>query len=83
MARGKAARRTTLPDDTRRALPPPVTSGMAGSGCGRFLAELGACREKFTLAISNQPAAVAMGTDGWLSECVAYRADLRGSSHLA
>jgi hypothetical protein len=28
-AQTKAARRTTLPDDTRRALPPPVTSGMA------------------------------------------------------
>ena len=37
------ARRTTVPDDTRRALPTPVTPGMANSGCGRFLAELGAC----------------------------------------
>jgi hypothetical protein len=29
----------TLPDDTRRALPQPVTPGVANSICGRFLAQ--------------------------------------------
>src|SRR5438093_11711716 len=35
-----AARRTTLPDDTRRALPPRSPTGMARSRWVRFLAEL-------------------------------------------
>jgi len=52
-ALAQAARRTTLPDDTRRALPPPVTSGMADAGCGRFLAELGARHATITPAISD------------------------------